>query len=142
MSLGSANPITHTNSVTRYNVAIVCSLLSGILVLVLHRVHTKGACVAFALLYGFTSGGLISLQSACVAQITKNMRIIGVMIGVMMAVCSVGALTGNPIGGALTSMKVGGVSAWVDFGGVLLLAGTLVLLAARLAIDPRLVQIV
>lgn len=118
----------------------MCSLLSGILVLCLHAIRTKDTIVVFAVLYGFTSGGLISLQSACVAQITKNMQIIGVMIGVMMAVCSLGALTGNPIGGALASSKVGDVPAWVEFAGALLLAGTLVLIAARLAIDSRLVQ--
>ncbi|BCS24870.1 MCT family MFS transporter [Aspergillus puulaauensis] len=130
------------DKVGRFNVTIACSLGSGILVLCLHCIRTKGAIVALTLLYGFTSGGLISLQSACVAQITKNMQVIGLMIGIMMAVCSLGALTGSPIGGALAVRKSGEVPAWVDFGGAFLLAGTALLVGARLAIDSRLLRIV
>lgn len=68
------------------------------------------------------------------------MQIIGLMIGIMMAVCSLGALTGNPIGGALALRKSGDVPAWVDFGGALLLAGTALLVGARLAVDSRLLR--
>ncbi|KAL2869030.1 MCT family MFS transporter [Aspergillus lucknowensis] len=123
------------DKIGKFNMAIVCSLLSAALILLLHCIHTEGAITAFTFLYGFASGGLISLQSACVAQITKNMRIIGIMIGVMMAVCSLGALTGNPIGGALESTPSGTVPAWVDFAGVMMFAGTVLLVGARLLID-------
>lgn len=126
----------------RFNTAVLCSLLSGIVLLCLHAMRTKASIVAFAVLYGLFSGGLISLQSACVAQITKNMQMIGVRIGLMMAVCSVGVLTGSPIGGALVSANGGQFYGLIDFSGVILLAGCAVLFASRWTINPSFLTVV
>ncbi|KAA8649456.1 MCT family MFS transporter [Aspergillus tanneri] len=130
------------DKIGRFNVAILCSLLSGVVLLCLHVMRTKAAIVAFAVLYGLFSGGLISLQSACVAQITENLQIIGIKIGVMMAVCSAGALTGSPIGGALVSADGGKYSGLIDFAGVILLAGTALLTISRGTINRKLLQVV
>lgn len=54
----------------------------------LHAIEDATAIYAFSAVYGFFSGGLISLQSACVAQITADMNMIGIKIGLVMAVCS------------------------------------------------------
>ncbi|KAH8435085.1 MCT family MFS transporter [Aspergillus melleus] len=126
----------------RFNMAIICSLLSGIVLLCLHVMCTKGSIVTFAVLYGLFSGGLISLQSACVAQITDNLQIIGIKIGVMMAVCSVGALTGAPIGGALVSTENGEYSGLINFAGVILLAGAVLLVGSRWVISRNFFQAV
>lgn len=56
----------------------------------LHAIHTATGIIVFSVLYGFFSGGLISLQSACVAQITPDINMIGVKIGLLMAICSFG----------------------------------------------------
>ena len=56
----------------------------------LHAIDTPAGIIVFSVLYGFFSGGLISLQAACVAQITPRMDMIGIKIGVMMAICSFG----------------------------------------------------
>ena len=60
------------------------------MVLCLLAVTTKASIIAFAILYGLLFGGLISLQSACVGQLTSNISVVGTRIGVMMAACSVG----------------------------------------------------
>lgn len=52
--------------------------------------------IVFSVLFGFSSGGLIPLGAACVAQMTPNLGRIGTRIGVMMAICSTGALAGGP----------------------------------------------
>jgi predicted MFS family arabinose efflux permease len=126
----------------RFNTAILCSLLSGIVLLCLHTMRTKGTIVAFVVLYGIFSGGLISLQSACVAQITENLQMIGVKIGLMMAVCSIGALTGNPIGGALVSANGGLFYGLIDFSGVILLTGAAILILSRWTISRELMKAV
>lgn len=56
----------------------------------LHAIQTAAGIMVFSVLYGFFSGGLISLQSACVAQITPDVNMIGVKIGLLMATCSFG----------------------------------------------------
>lgn len=104
--------------------------------------RTKGAIVAFAVIYGLFSGGLISLQSACVAQITKNLQMIGVRIGLMMAVCSVGVLTGSPIGGALVSANGGQFYGLIDFSGIILLVGCAILIASRWTINRNFLAVV
>ncbi|KAI6782828.1 FAD-binding-domain-containing protein [Emericellopsis cladophorae] len=121
-----------------FNTAILCSLLSGIVLLCLHAMRTKAAVLAFAVLYGLFSGGLISLQTACVAQITDNMQLIGVKIGLMMAVCSIGALTGSPIGGALVAANGGEFYGLISFAGGILLAGTAILGSSRWTMGRRL----
>lgn len=126
----------------RFNTAILCSLLSGIVLLCLHTMRTKGAIIAFVVLYGVFSGGLISLQSACVAQITKNLQLIGVKIGLMMTVCSIGALTGSPIGGALVSANSGLFYGLIDFSGVILLTGAAILVISRWTISRDLMKVV
>lgn len=63
----------------------------------LHAIKTPAGIIVFSVLYGFLSGGLISLQSACVAQITSDMNMIGIKIGVMMAICSFGYVRGFSI---------------------------------------------
>lgn len=59
--------------------------------------------VAFAVLYGLFSGGLIPLGAACVGKITpvSQMNSIGFRIGFMMMVCSVSAFGGGPLSGYL-----------------------------------------
>lgn len=85
----------------RFNISFACAILSSILLLTLHKIEVHSTIIVFSVLYGFLSGGLISLQSACVAQITTNMNQVGLKIGLMMALCSFVALTGPPIAGAI-----------------------------------------
>jgi MFS family permease len=75
---------------TRFNITFGSSLLAGAVLLSLLAITSQPQIIAFSVLYGLFSGGLISLQSACVAQISPNKNMIGAKIGVMMAVCSVG----------------------------------------------------
>ncbi|KAJ3499815.1 hypothetical protein NLG97_g22 [Lecanicillium saksenae] len=130
------------DKIGKFNTAILCSLLSGIVLLSLHAMRTKAAIVVFAVLYGLFSGGLISLQSACVAQVTKNLQMIGVRIGLMMAVCSVGVLTGSPIGGALVSANGGQFYGLIDFSGIILLTGCLILVVSRWTISRDFMAVV
>ncbi|KAL8725324.1 MAG: hypothetical protein Q9166_007430 [cf. Caloplaca sp. 2 TL-2023] len=74
----------------RFNITFICALCAGIILMCLHTIKSATYIILFSALYGLFSGGLISLQSACVAQITSNMSMIGVKIGLMMAICSVG----------------------------------------------------
>lgn len=91
------------------------------------------AIIVFAALYGFGSGAFVSLAPALIAQVSPDMRKIGVRNGTQFAIISVAALVGSPIGGAIA-----GHDAEPDFlglqifCGIALLTGTSFFLLARL----------
>ncbi len=69
---------------------------------------------------------------ALVAQITKDMRTIGVRNGSNFFVISLAALTGNPIAGALISLDNGGFLYLQIFCGVTMFVGSCFFLVARI----------
>lgn len=71
--------------------------LTGTLIFLWVVMTSFAGQVMFAVLFGFSSGGLIPLGAACVAQITPDSEKIGLRIGGMMAICSLGALAGGPV---------------------------------------------
>lgn len=92
---------------------------------------TLSTMIAFALLFGLFSGGLIPLGSACVAQTTPDMGHIGLRIGFMMAFASFGALSGGPASGAIKD-ATGSWFAVHAFSASITLLGSLMLLGVRL----------
>ncbi|KAL8955283.1 MAG: hypothetical protein Q9193_006809 [Seirophora villosa] len=115
----------------RFNIMIVTSFLSTILVLALW-LPARGNVpyILFAAFYGFSSGAFVSLAPALVAQIS-DIREIGVRTGGMFAVISIAALVGNPIGGALVSDQQGAYSHLQVFCGIMMLGGSVVFVASR-----------
>ena len=81
---------TATDADLRFNVTLLCALCAGITLMCLHAIKTATAIIAFSVLYGGFTGGLISLQSACVGQFTSDISMIGIKIGLLMAICSFG----------------------------------------------------
>src|SRR5271163_3817189 len=90
-------------------VGVTC-LLSGATVLSWTAVRAGGATIAFIILYGFISGGLVSVPPVTVATLSKNRDEYNTRMGMAFTVCSFGALVGNPIAGALLVVvrKAGG----------------------------------
>ncbi|KAI5300441.1 hypothetical protein KEM55_007327 [Ascosphaera atra] len=87
--------------VGRYNTMFVVCILCGIWTLAMWIPASGNALtIVFALFYGFTSGAFVSLPAALVGQIS-HVKEIGVRTGSLFVAMSIGALTGNPIGGAL-----------------------------------------
>ncbi|KAI1080357.1 MFS general substrate transporter [Whalleya microplaca] len=111
------------DKVGRYNVMILISGLSGVITLALWIPgHTAGATIAYGAVFGFSSGGFISLMPACVAQIS-DLREIGTRTGVAFLFAALGALTGSPIGGAILAAQGGGYLGLQLFSGVVMLVG-------------------
>jgi MFS family permease len=116
----------------RFNVMFVMNLLSAFLVLALWIPSTAhpAAVVAFAALYGFSSGTYVGLISALIAQIS-DIRAIGIRNGTLYASVSVAALVGSPIGGSLIGQDGRGFVAMQIWAGLILFAGSVVMGAAR-----------
>ncbi|KAI1378056.1 MFS general substrate transporter [Hypoxylon crocopeplum] len=119
----------------RFNVMVFISGLSGVITLALWVPGKSTATtVVYGAVFGFASGGFISLMPALIAQIS-DLREIGTRTGVAFLAAAVGALTGSPIGGAIVSSQGG------DYLGLQLFCGCTMLLSAFFFIASRTVQV-
>ncbi|ATY64058.1 Major facilitator superfamily general substrate transporter [Cordyceps militaris] len=117
----------------RFNVVLGIVLASAISVLAIWiPVTSTAGIIAFAALFGFSSGGFISLAPTLIAQVS-DIRFIGTRVGTAFAVMAFGALTGSPIGGAIVSRQHGDYIGLQVFCGVAMVAGFFFLVAARYA---------
>ncbi|KAL4781315.1 major facilitator superfamily domain-containing protein [Aspergillus varians] len=118
------------DKIGRYNAFIIVCYLTGIMVLALWiPANSDQAIIAFAVLFGFFSGAYISLIAALIVQISP-LREIGIRTGLVFLLASIGGLTTGPMAG-----RILGESGWNGvkiFSGVLCLAGTTFVLAARI----------
>ncbi|KAI0528397.1 major facilitator superfamily domain-containing protein [Xylaria digitata] len=114
----------------RYNTMIFISALSAIITLALWIPGSKStaAILVYGAIFGFSSGGIISLLPACMAQIS-DIKEIGTRNGVNLFFAAVGALTGSPIGGAISNGKH--YLGLQIFTGITMLAGSLLYVVAR-----------
>ncbi|OAA73361.1 Major facilitator superfamily domain, general substrate transporter [Cordyceps fumosorosea ARSEF 2679] len=127
------------DKIGRFNILVGCCYLSGVWILALWITSsTQSALIAFAALFGFSSGAYISLVTPVVAQISPLPEI-GFRTGIVFFVASIGGLTTNPVSGALIDSS-GGYTGMKIFAGVLCLVGTTFILVERVRkTGPRLV---
>lgn len=64
-------------------------------------VSSAAGIIVLALLYGFFSGGFVSLPPVVMMVITKDFRDLGTRMGMCFGICSIAVLIGTPIGGAI-----------------------------------------
>jgi len=113
-------------------VGITC-LLSGVTIASWLAVRTEAGTVAFTVLYGFISGGLVSLPPGTIAGLSKNQDEYSTRMGMAFTICSLGALVGNPIAGALL-VAVRNAGGKQPFLGPWLFAGAGMISAAALSV--------
>ncbi|KAL7938906.1 major facilitator superfamily domain-containing protein [Trichoderma chlorosporum] len=119
----------------RFNVLFVMGVLTAVVTFCWGAMTTISGMMAFAVLFGLFSGGLIPLGSACVAQTAPDMGHIGLRIGFMMAFASFSALSGGPASGAIKDATASWFSVF-SFSASLTLLGALMLLGVRLWWQP------
>jgi MFS family permease len=107
------------------------SLISVIFTLALWiPVKDTAGILVFAAIFGFSSGGFISLGPALIAQIS-DIRQIGTRVGTGFVFQSIGALTGSPIAGALITADNGNYLGLQLFCGVSMFTGVFMFAVAR-----------
>lgn len=118
------------DKIGRFNVFIVVCFLSGIWILALWLPSSSNpSLIAFAVLFGYFSGAYVSLITPMVSQISP-LRELRFRSGIIQFSIAIGGLTTNPINGAILT----GASGWNGlkiFSGILCVAGTAFVLAAR-----------
>ena len=63
--------------------------------------HGKAAVIAWACVYGFLAGAVVSLPYPVVAGITPNLSLVGTWMGMSFVCAGAGLLVGSPIAGVL-----------------------------------------
>lgn len=105
--IGRILPGYIADKVGSFNVSIAAVTLSTIFMLALWLPgHSHESAIAFAALFGFSSGTYTAISPALVAHIS-DLEEIGTRPGTMYAFMCVAALTGSLIGGALISSADG-----------------------------------
>ncbi|KAJ5385406.1 hypothetical protein N7517_003317 [Penicillium concentricum] len=123
----------------KFNCCIIATISAGVIALCWTKVTSVVGLVIWSAAYGFASGGILSLQQACAAQVATSTTL-GLAIGIVSASTALSGMANIPISGALVE-RYGYLSLSI-FSGVSLLLGGFLLIAARLAQNRQLRAIV
>ena len=131
--IGRTVPNAVADKVGRFNVMIVMSAFTSILILALWLPATGNAAnIVFAALFGIASGAGIGLTPALCAQVSPIQEI-GIRTGTIFSIAAFAALTGSPIGGQIIGDSNGSFKYAIVFGGVSCAIGTALFIATRIS---------
>ncbi|EXJ92105.1 hypothetical protein A1O3_00655 [Capronia epimyces CBS 606.96] len=114
----------------RLNILGLGAISTGVVILCMNKAESTAALVVYSIVFGFTSGTIISGVSAAFSVCPEDPREIGTYVGMGMGASSVAVLIGPPINGALVH-RYGGFSQLSIFSGVMCLTGGLVAFASK-----------
>ncbi|EFE33205.1 uncharacterized protein ARB_07957 [Trichophyton benhamiae CBS 112371] len=116
--IGRTVPNYVGDRIGRFNVMIIMTLFSAILVLALWLPgRSTGAIFAFAALFGISSGAGIGLGLPLIAAVSP-MKELGYRMGMIVSIASIATLTSPPIGGAIVARDSGSFTYPCVFSGV------------------------
>ncbi|KAK1224677.1 hypothetical protein PQX77_012423 [Marasmius sp. AFHP31] len=114
-----------------FNVTITMAIITGSLVFALLGATTGGGLIPFAVVYGFTSGGFVSVLGPVAATFARDINEVGLRMGMVTFISSFAMLTGSPISGALLHSPEYLWYRPVIFSGVTVLSGAALLIISR-----------
>ncbi|KAH8702195.1 putative MFS transporter [Talaromyces proteolyticus] len=134
--VGRIVPGWASDRIGQFNMMAIVTSLSGILVLAfwlpLEFHASKAGIIVFALLYGFVSGGFVSLGPPCVVALAGDkVDEIGVKLGGFCLAIALGALTGLPIEGAIKDREQDKFTGLMGFAGATMIMGGILTGTAR-----------
>ncbi|GAA5971468.1 hypothetical protein JCM11641_008366 [Rhodosporidiobolus odoratus] len=104
-------------------VQCICCLSAGILLFFMKLCTDAASIVVFAALYGFLSGGFISLVSPVIVSMSDHLSEIGLRQGIAFLAVAGAAVGGNPIAGKLLAQNHNDFVHPIIFSAVMLTAG-------------------
>lgn len=115
------------------NLLIPFSFATALVAYCWAAVKTLNGLWGFAAINGLVAAGIQSLFPATLSSLTTDLKKLGVRMGMVMSVVGVAALIGSPIAGALVTADGGQYLYAQMFMGSAIIAGTLTLIAGRIA---------
>ncbi|RVX73160.1 hypothetical protein B0A52_02287 [Exophiala mesophila] len=122
------------------NLLVPCALVTGVLALVWVGVRTFGGIIVFAVLYGFFSGGFVSLPPVAIVTLTKDMSKIGTRMGQCFVFSAFGLLMGTPVSGAILRNTGSWLGVQLFSGLTIFVTGVLLFCARFAAVGANLKQ--
>ncbi|KAK8124267.1 MFS transporter [Apiospora kogelbergensis] len=135
---GRVAPGHIADSSGHYNLLILFTLLSGLIGFTWTKAASLAGLIVWSLAYGFTSGAVMSLQSACAGKLAPP-QFQGLAVGCLLGCLSIAALIGTPISGQILDHS--GYLALSMWTGATLVAGGVVIGLARFMTVPKLVAV-
>jgi len=118
---------------TPLNVEIPVILITGVLLFAWIKIRIVVSFSVWVAVYGFFAGGCQSLFQAASSSFATDPEKRGVRIGMVFTFVSFACLSGPPLCGKLVEIQNGQYLAAQIFGGIVMVAGSLLLFAAKLA---------
>ncbi|KAF9240049.1 MFS general substrate transporter [Melanogaster broomeanus] len=121
-----------------FNVMIPCTLVSAGIMFLMFAATSAAGTIVFGILYGFFSGGFISIITPAIASFSRDINEIGTRIGFSSFLIGFALLTGTPIAGAL--VQVDGQYVWwrpLVFASVVVFSGAACLIWSRHILSKR-----
>ncbi|KEZ45064.1 Uncharacterized protein SAPIO_CDS2487 [Scedosporium apiospermum] len=130
--LGRLAPSPAVGLIGPINTMIVVIAMASTVAFTWIAVHTGAGNIVFAVMYGFTSGGIVSLPAVVLASITEDLSFMGSRLGTSNFCNAIASLCGPPLAGAIlrSTGKYLGVQL---FSGFLLLGACLFFVVTRFA---------
>ncbi|KAL1970544.1 hypothetical protein VTN77DRAFT_4188 [Rasamsonia byssochlamydoides] len=85
------------------NMLTPAATITSVLAFCWIAVRSTPGIIVLSILYGFFSGGFVSLPPVVMMTITKDLRSFGTRLGMCFSLSSIALLVGTPIGGAILS---------------------------------------
>ena len=117
------------------NLLFLLLVFAGIIVLAWIAVHSLGGLIAFALIYGFVFGGILSLPPPAMVSLCPDLSVVGTWFGTGASIASLGVLIGTPISGAFLDSKKS--DTMENFLGLQIFAGIILLISAVFCLLSR-----
>jgi MFS family permease len=118
----------------RFTVFVSMAFLTSIITLALWIPgYGTAAVVIFAVIFGFSSGCIVSLAPTLIAHLSDVTKI-GTRTGTMFSIVAIAVLIGSPIGGQLIIADNGGYVKMQIFSGVLMIVGSVFFLVLRVLV--------
>lgn len=131
--LGRLTPSLVTQRIGPLNTMIAVAASAGAVAFGWIGVRDVAGNVVFAILYGFFSGGIVSLPPVVVASITEDLSFLGARMGTSSLFNAAGSLCGPPIAGTILRAQNGEYLGLQMFAGVAISTTALFILSARVA---------
>ncbi|KAE8378992.1 major facilitator superfamily domain-containing protein [Aspergillus bertholletiae] len=125
---GRILPNIFANVVGPFNIMVVCTVMSGVMMFALVNLSSLAGVVIVAVLYGFFTGAFVSLPPTCYVKLSPDRALIGTRMGMGYAVITIGNLVGAPVAGAILQHR-GFNAVWIFGGGVSMVGGITMLIS-------------
>ncbi|KAK9786728.1 putative Major facilitator superfamily (MFS) profile domain-containing protein [Seiridium cardinale] len=129
-TFGRIIPGVLADKIGRINVFAFGGIATGMIIFCMNSAETSAGLIAYAVIFGFWSGTIISGASAAITLCVKDPREVGTYLGMGIFIAAFGTLIGPPINGALVDKYMGFFQVSM-FSGALTVFGGLLAIAAK-----------